>query len=692
MPPSTTPHSAHKLYFPAVDGLRALAVLSVLVFHLNSAWLPGGFTGVDVFFVISGFVVCASVASLPMATFWQLCSHFYARRILRIGPALVMCLVISGLLSTLFIPQAWLSEANHETGFMAFFGLSNFAMANTTGDYFSPRAEFNPFTHTWSLAVEEQFYLLFPALIYGVTSARSARVRATWLAVMGAAVLASLACSAYWGQTAPAKAFYLLPSRYWELGVGVMAWMNLPRIQARIRQLPAQACNRLAILVMIGLALSMCFAQSHRFPFPWALLPVLSTALLLMLFASRADFPLARLFAHRAALWVGLRSYSLYLWHWPIDVLMRWTVGLEGPLEQAIAVLLSFTMAALSYRYIELPVRQGARIKALGRPAGVVLGLSFVSLAALFTGAMFKFKPYISLSVTRDAAVWFPYDASAPPLQANCHIQKAKQGLGGGEAISYTPSRCQTAPRAATLFVAGDSHAVAYSLMLQNFAAHTGTTVHLLDKGGCAFFSLYLTKADTTPDCSAFHAAALQRIRDTMKPGDVLFLPSLRLPRLGDQWHQPEKPISMGIQDTRDHSAAVAEAIQDLQPLRQSGLIIAFEAPKPVLPSPAFRCSDWFNRHNPVCSQGLSIPRTTMDQYRQGALQAVMHAASGLDSALVWDPYPLLCGTEVCSAFRDGKPLFFDGDHVSGHANRLLLDDFTAFMNRAWSHQPERSP
>jgi peptidoglycan/LPS O-acetylase OafA/YrhL len=147
-----------------IDGLRAVAVLSVIIYHLNPTLLPGGFVGVDIFFVISGFVVSYSISEFAPLGTWRSLTRFYARRFARIMPALLVCLLITLLLSALFIPDAYLSHANYETGLRAFVGLSNVKLAQISGDYFSPISSFNPFTHTWSLGVEEQFYLFFPIL------------------------------------------------------------------------------------------------------------------------------------------------------------------------------------------------------------------------------------------------------------------------------------------------------------------------------------------------------------------------------------------------------------------------------------------------------------------------------------------------------------------------------------------------
>lgn len=148
------------MYIPAIDGIRAIAVLAVMVYHLNASWLPGGFAGVDVFFVISGYVVARSLAGRTNEPFGRFLLGFYSRRIRRIVPALLVCLLATTMLTILFIPESWLSSTTSQVGLYAFFGLSNFALVWFQDDYFSPRAEFNPFVHTWSLGVEEQFYSL----------------------------------------------------------------------------------------------------------------------------------------------------------------------------------------------------------------------------------------------------------------------------------------------------------------------------------------------------------------------------------------------------------------------------------------------------------------------------------------------------------------------------------------------------
>jgi len=153
-------------YRPDIDGLRALSVLGVLVYHLDHAWLPGGFTGVDVFFVISGFVVTGSMHARTPESFGAFLADFYARRLARIIPALVLTLGVTTLLDVLFIPESWLSSQDVTLGLSAFFGFSNWVLQKGQETYFTPRVDYNPYLHTWSLGVEEQFYLLAPVLLF----------------------------------------------------------------------------------------------------------------------------------------------------------------------------------------------------------------------------------------------------------------------------------------------------------------------------------------------------------------------------------------------------------------------------------------------------------------------------------------------------------------------------------------------
>lgn len=670
-------------YVPHIDGLRAVAVLSVILYHLKASWLPGGFTGVDVFFVISGFVVSASVDRLPAVGGWQGLLRFYARRIRRIVPALVVCLLVTAVLSALFIPESWLSETSDKTGRRAFFGLSNWVLASTGNDYFSPRTEFNPYTHTWSLGVEEQFYLLFPLLF--LAWARGGRGRALSLGLFALATLASLAYAlrlvGQGGQEI--QAFYVTTTRFWQLGAGVLLYQAMS-LAGRFSAVPVARGfswrSPLLLLAVAALGYGLWSARPGHSPWPDGLWPVLSTGVLLAVLHGHPQGWTGRALSSAPMVWVGKLSYSLYLWHWPVFVLFRWTVGLETVANGAIAVLLVFALAWLSWRWVEQPLRHGARgPRTNGR--WVLLGLAVLVLGAGLQSALVKHQRHYSLStVSRHPLDWYPYAKGLKKEVPDCQVVESQISVAGGQARLLQRGDCPGGSGTGTvLFVAGDSHALVYNELLRRKVVQDGGQVRLYGSGGCALVGMQGWRGPN-PACDAYTRNVLEDIQANARAGDVLFLPGLRVPRLAEQYQLFD--IAQVQADLASPAAVsgsageVAVAIEQLRPLAERGVRIVFEAPKPVLPAPPYRCSDAFNRHNPICVNGMEIPRAQTEAMRAPVLDSLKQVAAALPGATVWDPLPLLCPGEVCKPDLDGRPLYFDGDHLSGYGNRVLLPSF----------------
>lgn len=689
MQDSRSPHA----YFPHIDGLRAIAVLAVIVFHLDPAWLPGGFTGVDVFFVISGFVVSASVGRLPPLPLRATLLRFYSRRVRRIVPALMVCLLVTALASVLLIPESWLSHASDKTGLMAFLGLSNWVLAAVGTDYFAPRAEFNPYTHTWSLGVEEQFYLLFPLLFL----AWSRGGRARWISV-GLFVLASAASLGH-AVVAGAKqeqavwAFYATTTRFWQLGAGVLLYQGLtllatPEAQAGAG-LPLWRRALWSVLALAGLALlgwTLWSARAGHSPWPdglWAVLA--SVGLLLALHRHPASW-LGRVLGSTPLRTVGLLSYSLYLWHWPVFVLMRWTVGLDTTGQQVFATAVVAVLAWASWRWVERPFR-GPLLQRLTVGRWVAVGAAALVLGGGLQALMYKQAPLLSLStVSRHPQDWYPDGDSVPDDYPACALQVGKQRFEGGSARTFARGQCSAPVPAGmprNVFVAGDSHAMAYNELLQRLALETGAKVWQYGRGGCPQIGMQEWRW-VPVECQGYEAAVRADIAARAGPGDVVLLVSLRVQRLSDQFvlfDAREQRDSEHSEGARVGRAAEAErAIAAWRPLAEAGVRIVLEAPKPVLPVPPYRCSDAFNAANSVCRNGLQVERAWMDDYRAPALAALQQVAAGLPGAVVWDPLPVLCDADACRAQRDGRPLFFDGDHLSGHGNRVLLPSLQATL------------
>jgi peptidoglycan/LPS O-acetylase OafA/YrhL len=600
--PVAQPHvlSDTGFYVPEIDGLRAVAVGTVMLYHLNfnASLMPGGFVGVDVFFVISGYVVSASLGRDTGQSLFGLLQRFYARRILRIVPALLACLLATFAASILFIPNAWLSDTSYRTGLYAFFGVSNFVLLDADS-YFSPRPEFNPFTHTWSLAVEEQFYLLFPLIFFLWSRFRNAGGIARFAAngLLAGLSIASFIFLWWINGVNQEAAFYLLPSRFWELGIGAMLFQVQCSGKSRLAfagfAQPALISGAAMVIV------AAMFADRQAFPFPWAA-PAAVGALLIIAVVSTGGAPrspIARLLRSPPMIFVGKLSYPLYLWHWPVYTLMRWTVGLEGPIAWCVAMGLSFLFAYLSYTLLERPIRAGRWIRVQPKSLIIIGGLVAIVLSWETAGLALTKQYRLSMSVVmRERTKWY---SDSWPYQGNtdgCPIEWIFEAIDGAS-INVMRPRCASPPQTRRLFVVGDSHVWGYTNMFSLLASQQGVEVRAYTRANCSFANLL---RPTTPDCTTFVRASANDIGQRAVTGDVVFLAALRTNRLGDLWgsftaaHITDQTIS--AQAVADRRLAYDEALELIGEFSKKGLHVIIDAPKPVFKAPAFRCSDWFTQ------------------------------------------------------------------------------------------------
>ena len=331
-------------YQPEVDGLRALAVLPVLFFHSGWAVFSGGYVGVDVFFVISGYLITGILAAELADNRFSIL-NFYERRIRRIMPCLLAVIIASGVAAAiLLVPMDFRDFAKSVVATLFF--ASNVLFFRQSG-YFDEQSEMKPMLHTWSLAVEEQYYIFFPILLWLIH--RYARDR-MFLLLAPLAIL-SFALSVWGVRHAPAFTFFMAPTRIWELFAGALLALGLvPAIEKRVIR---EALSWLG-LGLIGYAI-IVFTESTRFPGLNALFPVVGAVLLIH---SARGTSAGWLLSHRIPVFIGLISYSLYLWHWPIIVFSEYRLGHElSGLETVAAIAASLVVAALSWRYVERPFR-----------------------------------------------------------------------------------------------------------------------------------------------------------------------------------------------------------------------------------------------------------------------------------------------------------------------------------------------
>lgn len=348
-------HLSHPKYRSDIDGLRAIAVLSVVVFHAFPSLLRGGFIGVDVFFVISGFLI-STILFKSLATGQFTFREFYERRIRRIFPALTLVLlstIVAGWI--ILFPDEYAQLGKHTLGGAAF--VSNFVLWDESG-YFDNASNTKPLLHLWSLGIEEQFYLLFPILLW-----LGHRFKWNLLLLTLGLGSVSLAINFYLGKTYSSADFYSPASRFWELMSGaILAYASIlaaPNTQAPLKILSPKIANTLSIfglvLLIVGL---LTIKKQDAFPYWRALIPVIGSVCLIG--AGTNTWVNKQILSNRILVWFGLISFPLYLWHWPILVFLRILKGESAPAEYSIAaIFVAIILAWFTYKLIEMPLRFG---------------------------------------------------------------------------------------------------------------------------------------------------------------------------------------------------------------------------------------------------------------------------------------------------------------------------------------------
>ena len=470
-------------YRPDVDGLRAVAVLAVVFYHYGFWQVPGGFVGVDIFFVISGFLI-TGIIYREMADGRFTIRHFYERRIRRIFPALFAMLTVASVAAwCLLFPVDF--EAYAKSLVATAFFAANFEFWREVG-YFDLAAALKPLLHLWSIAVEEQFYLLFPAVLF--LTGTSSRMRL--VAVVSALLIASFVFSVWEIGHSSATAFYLLPSRMWELMLGaIIAIAPLPDLSRWWRE-----------AVAIGGALLIAWAiwtydRWMLFPGVAAVAPCLGAAL--VIYAGRQTNIVARSLSTKPVVFVGLISYSLYLWHWPVLVFTQIALNRAlRPWEIYACIALSFALAILSWRFVERPIRKhrGLEWRALFGGAAAAIAITALGGAAVASarGVPERLQPEIRkiLAEERDHEprmdICFGLDAHDVRKGRLCRI---------GSTEADEPS----------FILWGDSHADALLPAVQKVAEENGRAGLFAGTDSCAPL-LGVVRPDA-PKCKPFNDA-----------------------------------------------------------------------------------------------------------------------------------------------------------------------------------------
>lgn len=603
-----------------IDGLRAVAVIPIVLYHAGVSQISGGFIGVDVFFVISGYLITSiMIADMKAGRFSVV--GFWGRRVVRIFPALFVMLAAVLAAGTIFLFPGDLRSLAWSAAAAAAF-VSNVWFEFTTG-YFGPAAETLPLLHTWSLGVEDQFYIVHPLLLAAVFAWLPRRLKT----VLAATALASFGLGLALALAAPVHAFYALPGRVWELGLGALVAAGAFPTIGSARGRDAAALGGLA-LIALGYAL---IRPTSLFPVPWALLPALGTATIIAYGEGAAS---ERFLALRPMRFVGAISYSLYLWHWPIITFWRLRHDLTlSPADTAVVVTLSFAAAWASYRLIERPAIDAFR---KGRPARtLIVGLCGVGavcgVAAIVHLGSEHWRAYPPevRKVTAYADYTATPDHHAQFLDGTCFVS-----LGEVYDRAHCLPVSTTKPN---LLVFGDSHAAQYWLALkERFPAW-----NVMQATGAACRPMH--GVSTEGHCNDFVPFILDDFLARTKIDAVI---------LAGRWLDGEDAIlAATIRTLRSRGIHVTVI----------GPVVEYEGEMPAI------LADAMMRGDPE----LAARKRLAERFTRDRAMAPIVRETGATWVSAWDAE---CPEGRCRLFDgDGGPMHFDYGHVTLSGARILV-------------------
>lgn len=640
-------------HLPAIQGVRAVAVALVVSFHAWPGAVPGGFVGVDVFFVISGFLITRLLLRELRQAGRIDYLQFYSRRIRRLLPALTV--VVAAVLAA-----SWLLEAPLERKMLtssavaSLVYLSNFWFAHQATDYLADGAHSNPLLHTWSLSVEEQFYLVWPVLLAFAWRSwrRGAGCPRLAYALAGASLLSFALCLALVGISRP-WAFFGSPNRAWEFGVGALLALRVGG--ARDVGKAAMALQWAALVAVLSTGLLYSSATSYP---GWAtLLPVGATGLLLAGVEAGTPGALPRLLSTWPLRWLGDLSYSWYLWHWPVLTVTRELLGYSSGGAILAAVLLSLALAWVTHVLVENPIRFSRRLA--GRPAFSLLVAATMTLSLLALTFQVRVSSAKALAGS-DQARYEQAGRDLPDVyRKGCHAPYFEE----------KPVPCEAggarADRVVVLF--GDSHAAQWAPALESIAIDHGWKMVSLTKSACPA-PLY---EPTDPnlgrayvECTRWRERALALMRE-LKPALVVISSSRKYPALVDS----------GPAGIEEWNRGVDALLVQLGQFAQRVMIIK-DTPRPGFDVPACLArARW--RGIPADSACAFEPR--------GASSSVVDRMWSLGVSLpgrvqIYDPTSLICPESPCTTERGGVVLYSDSHHLTATFSRTLAGALSKAM------------
>ncbi|HUO94200.1 MAG TPA: acyltransferase family protein [Rhizomicrobium sp.] len=637
-------------YRPDVDGLRALAILPVLFFHYRVPPFSGGFVGVDIFFVISGYLITQLIAAEGEQFS---IAHFYERRIRRIFPALFAMLAVTTIAAVLILfPADLVRYANSLLATAGF--AANFEFWRETG-YFDVLAADKPLLHLWSIAVEEQFYLFFPAILLMFAQRRIAATALIFAASLGFAL---------WGTAhAPSATFYLLPGRAWELMLGALLALGAfpPIAQRRTREALA--------LAGAGLIAFATFFYTRDTPFPGAaaLAPCLGAALLIYA-AQPGPTAASAVLSLSPLVFIGRISYSLYLWHWPLYVFTRY-LRYRDPAPAVVACLIaaSFALAIASYYFVEQPFRRGQlRFR---RPQ-------------LFTGGLATMVTVAAVSLVLLEGDGLPQrlrpDLRSILAEQDDHEPRIDTCLGISPQAVRDGKMCQIGVIGGkpSFILWGDSHADAVLPAISDVAKREGRTG--LFAGGRSCPPL-LDVTTPRPECRAFNANVLAQASRPEIREVILEARWAKYAEGSTYGDEPEGHIVLsdngGTDNTSNHAVFARGLARTVKALSGKKIVIVASVPEIGWPVPAVlareKLADKARREPP-----------SEDAYfeRQKFVLSTFAQLQRKDGVTLVYPHAVLCRSGTCAVSLNGIPLYRDEHHLSVYGALQLMPLFSKAM------------
>jgi peptidoglycan/LPS O-acetylase OafA/YrhL len=642
-------------YRPEVDGLRCIAVMLVILHHLNLPGFSGGFVGVDVFFVISGYLITGIVLAEVKSDGFTFGS-FYKRRVIRLAPAYFTVLLVTAVLAWLLMLPAELENFSVSALYSTFF-VANFYMWDAVGGYFGAGADTTPLLHLWSLAVEEQFYVVWPVtllLLYKLLGGG----RYLFAAVLVALML-GLVVSEYSAVNSRAAAYYLMPTRAFELLTG-----------AALVFLPLSLRNRVpglvrVVLGLVGLGLilygSVFFTGDTWFPGLNALFPCVGTALLIAF--TRADDPLlGKLLASKPAVGIGKISYPAYLWHWPIIAFLNLQLVELTPLVCIAVIAGTLMLAALTYHFVEKPVREFRRVR---WPR--VVGAGFALPAVLFSSAALSAIHWQGMperfdeELNRKSAAVLTY---AYEVRGRCNEGPVKSPLG--------PDKCVLGieKRGVDILLVGDSHANHFSGMISVLADDAGLRGYDVTQSNTAFLvgveRFYRQREQVVHHSNFSQRNAL--IEQKLLPDryDYVVLGGSFVGHYND---------GLFSTDLIAPEAPTPEIFRKAMVRTITEIIGYGSTPVLIKGNPTFEfdvSSCTLNNDRFGFDKNCHLERDDYDEKFREWSQFVEALQEQFPQLMVIDPAKVMCDERKCYSELDGVPLYKDGGHLNYEGSKLI--------------------